>query len=69
MRAFPTTIGAGSDIGLAQQRIKMPVSVQPPHSHTPSGWFPMLQKIQEVAMQIGAIVVGKPRQILSLIHI
>ncbi len=23
----------------------------------------MLQKIQEVAMQIGAIVVGKPRQI------
>ena len=64
MRAFPTTIGAGGDIGLAQQRIKMPVSVQTClHSFTPSGWFPMLQKIQEVAMQIGAIVVGKPRQI------
>ena len=64
MRAFPTTIGAGGDIGLAQQRIEMPVSVQARlHSFTPSGWFPMLQKIQEVAMQIGAIVVGKPRQI------
>ena len=64
MQAFPTTIGAGSDIGLAQQRIEMPVSVQAClHSFTPSGWFPMLQKIQEVAMQIGAIVVGKPRQI------
>ena len=64
MRAFPTTIGAGGDIGLAQQRIEMPVSVQAClHSFTPSGWFPMLQKIQEVAMQIGAIVVGKPRQI------
>lgn len=64
MQVFPTTIGAGGDIGLAQQRIKMPVSVQTClHSFTPSGWFPMLQKIQEVAMQIGAIVVGKPRQI------
>lgn len=64
MRAFPTTIGAGGDIGLAQQRIEMPASVQAClHSFTPSGWFPMLQKIQEVAMQIGAIVVGKPRQI------
>ena len=64
MRAFPTTIGAGGDIGLAQQHIDVPVSVQArPHSFTPSGWFPMLQKIQEVAMQIGAIVVGKPRQI------